>query len=53
MNYKVEVRTGSNWDNISNHFFATLEEANAFVELFNNSKNELDSETLAVFCNAF
>lgn len=53
MNYKVEVRAGSNWANVSNHFFATLDEANAFVKLFNSTKNEQDGEIMAVFCSAY
>lgn len=48
MNYKVEVKAGSNWDTVSDHWFATLDEAQAFVDLFNASKHQGDREVLAM-----
>jgi exonuclease VII small subunit len=50
MNHKVEIHIGN--VNVGNHFFATLDEANAFVELFNSSKHSLDN-SLAMYVNAY
>lgn len=52
MNYKVEVKAGSEWATVSNHFFATYDDAMAFVALFNNTKHEIDN-AMAMFVDAY